>query len=139
MRQILDYLEIFFRTVSKQIGYEMVEKNHPETKDISVLMNHFEASKILLNKMMFRGLKIRERINIAFVDSDFVPLMCQENYLSSVSKKKEKEKYSADEFRNIVKATEGFVTGDLINKKIRKDQNWLLMPLLMFNQCVYPE
>lgn len=30
------------------------------------------------------------------------------------------------------------MNGDLINKKIRKNQNWVLMPHLMFNQCVYP-
>lgn len=84
---------------------------------------------------MFKGLKIRERINISFIDSDFVPLMCQENYLSSASKKPIK---TASEFHQIVKATEGFVEGDLLNKRIRKDQNWILMPNMMFNQCVYP-
>lgn len=64
-------------------------------------MNHFEASKKLLNRSMFNTLNIRERVNIAFVDSDFVPLMCHENYLSSAKKKGNK----LEDFQKIVKAT----------------------------------
>ena len=41
-------------------------------------------------------------------------------------------------FHNLVKATEGFVSSDLIDKKIMKTQQYCLMPNKMFTGCVYP-
>jgi replication factor C subunit 1 len=102
---------------------------------MSILMNHFEAARKLLNRGAFRGLKIRERVNLSFVDSDMVPLLCQENYLASASKNTNK---SLESWKNIVQATESFVIGDMIDKSIRKEQKWSLMPCSMFMSCVYP-
>ena len=97
------------------------------------MMNHFEASKKLMNRPIFQKMKIQERIDLGFVDSDFVPLMCQENYLSSC-----KRNLNYQDFRNLVKATDSLVSGDIITKKIRKNQEFTLMPNQMFMECVYP-
>ena len=52
------------------------------------MMNHFEAAKKLMNRTQFRSMKITERVDLTYVDSDMVPLMIQENYLSASMKKK---------------------------------------------------
>lgn len=81
------------------------------------MMNHFEATKKLMNRPIFKPMKIQERIDLGFVDSDLVPLMCQENYLSSCQKN-----MKLSDFRNLVSASDSLVAGDMINKKIRKNQ-----------------
>ena len=97
-------------------------------------MNHFEASKKLMNKISTSSMTISQKIDLTFVDSDMVPLMVQENYLSACQKGKMNKK----SFHKLVKATEGFVTSDLIDKKIMKNQHFCLMPNKMFTGCVYP-
>lgn len=51
-----------------------------------------------------------------FIDSDIVPIMVHENYLSSMKKGKLNKK----EFHNLVKANDGFVLSDLLDTRIRK-------------------
>lgn len=68
-----------------------------------------------------------------FIDSDFVPLMIHENYLSSMKKGKLKNK----EFHKLVMANDGFVLADLLDSRIRKEQDWALMPAYGFMSCVY--
>ena len=77
---------------------------------------------------------ISQRVDLTFVDSDMVPLMVQENYLAACQKGKMNKKA----FHNLVKATEGFVTADMIEKKIMRTQQYCLMPNKMFTGCVYP-
>jgi hypothetical protein len=50
---------------------------------------------------MFKDMTISQRVDLAYVDSDMVPLMIQENYLSACPKKK----LNLREFRKVVKAT----------------------------------
>lgn len=49
-----------------------------------------------------------------------------------------KDKLSMKDFHNLVKATEGFVLGDMLDKNIRKQQDYSLMPAVGFMTCVYP-
>lgn len=78
---------MMFRTVSKDISYNSIDKNGDQSKDSSLMMNHFEASKKLLNRSLFRGMTISQRVELTFVDSSMVPLMVQENYLAACQKK----------------------------------------------------
>lgn len=41
IRQTLSYVEVFFRTVSKTITYDSVERSSAQSKDLSLMMNHF--------------------------------------------------------------------------------------------------
>ena len=49
-----------------------------------------KGAKILMCRTIFKGMT--QRVDIAFIDSDFVPLLVQENYLSACAKKKLKRK-----------------------------------------------
>jgi hypothetical protein len=77
---------------------------------------------------------VRQKLDCYFIDSSFVPLMIHENYLGSMKK----AKLSRKEFGNLVKANDGFVLGDLIETRIRKEQDWGLMPSAGFMSSVYP-
>lgn len=65
------------------------------------MLNFFEASKKLMSRTMFLGMNINQRVDLSFVDSEMIPLMIQENYLTACPKKKMTPK----EFHMITKAT----------------------------------
>lgn len=50
MRQILSYLELIFRTVSKRITVDALSSRGRHAKDSAVMINHFEAARTLLNR-----------------------------------------------------------------------------------------
>ena len=133
MRQILSYLQLTFQTVSKTITVNAIRDRKGHTKDSSVMISHFEASRKLLNRSEFRGMKISERNDCFFVDSDLVPLMVEENLLASSCK----NKMTPAEFRSFTKGIEGLVIGDMLDRNIRKQQEWGLMPSYGFMTCVY--
>jgi len=80
------------------------------------MINHFEASRRLLNRSEFDGLKISERVECFFVDSDMVPLMIHENILTSASKRP----FDSSKFHKFVQGIKGFVIGDMLDRTIRK-------------------
>jgi replication factor C subunit 1 len=69
-----------------------------------------------------------------FIDSDFVPIMVHENYLTSMKK----GKLTPQDFKKLVKANDAFVLADLIDTRVRKEQDWGLMPAFGFMSSVYP-
>lgn len=69
-----------------------------------------------------------------FIDSDFVPIMVHENYLTSMKK----GKLTPQDFKKLVKANDAFVLADLIDTRVRKQQDWGLMPAFGFMSSVYP-
>lgn len=50
MRQILSYLELMFKTVSKHITLNTLSNRSAHSKDSSVTINHFDAARRLLNR-----------------------------------------------------------------------------------------
>lgn len=86
MRQLLSYLQVVFRTVSKRITVDALSARSRSAKDANVMINHFDAARKLLNRTEFSGMKIQQRTECFFVDSDIVPLMVHENLLTSASK-----------------------------------------------------
>ena len=52
------------------------------------MINHFDAARKLLNRTEFGRMKIQERTDCFFIDSDMVPLMIHENILNSAKKTK---------------------------------------------------
>lgn len=83
MRQILGYLELVFRTASRKVTMETLSSRQSHAKDASVMINHFDAVRRLLNRSEFSSMRISERTDCFFVDSDLVPIMVQENLLAS--------------------------------------------------------
>ena len=133
MRQILSYLQLIFQTVSKRITLDALSSRQRHSKDTSTTMNHFEAASKLLNRTIFSGMRISERTDCFFIDSDLVPLMVQENLLAS----NRKPKMDVRQFHSFVQGLEGIVIGDMLDRNIRKQQEWGLMPAYAFMSCVY--
>jgi replication factor C subunit 1 len=133
MRQILSYLELIFKTVSPHITLDALSSRSKHAKDSSVMISHFNAARILLNRTEFRGLRITERTDLFFVDSDLVPLIVHENLLAS-----RKGPLNLKQLRSLAQGLKGMVLGDMLDRNIRKEQEWGLMPSFGFMTCVYP-
>lgn len=58
------------------------------TKDNAVMLTHYDATKSLLNRYQLNSMTLREKLDCYFIDSDFVPIMVHENYISSMKKTK---------------------------------------------------
>jgi replication factor C subunit 1 len=117
MRQILNYLELAYKTKATQLlEVKDAGELNKFTKDSAVSLTNFEATRKLLTRFHGSGMPLRERMDCFFIDSDFVPIMVHENYLSSVKKGKMNRK----DFHKLVKANDAFVLADQIDTRIRK-------------------
>lgn len=85
-------------------------------KDQSVLMNKFQAAGKLWSG---KQLKHSEKLNLFFVDFDFVPMLVQENYLSSI-----------DNLDLMSRAADSIAFADTIQVSIKSQNDWSLLPVL---------
>mmetsp|Transcript_22623 Transcript_22623/g.21791 ORF Transcript_22623/g.21791 Transcript_22623/m.21791 type:complete len:84 (+) Transcript_22623:1540-1791(+) len=66
------------------------------SKDEKVMLNNFDAAHRLLNKNM--GAKystFRQKLDLFFIDYDLIPLLVQENYLTSMGENKDNRSIEA--------------------------------------------
>ena len=86
------------------------------TKDDKVMINNFEAAFRLLNSapdgvLHTRYPKFRNKIDLFFVDYEWVPLLVQEGYLGSMEKRNSIEDVCA-----MADAAECISIGDTMNR-----------------------
>jgi len=129
IRQILNLIQMYSRE-SKTLTYMNAKSTIGKTKkDETVMLNNFEAARRL---MTGRDLSIRDKIDLFFIDYDLIPLLAQENYLSSVPQA------SVEDLEKMAKASDLIATGDILNRKIRQHGDWGLMPNFAFMSSIYP-
>lgn len=97
-------------------------------KDSAVTTNIFEAGKKLLNYS--ENAPIHKLMEYYFIDPDLMPLMYSENYLEVRSK--------TASIENIAKSAESIADSDVFNTKVRKQNEWALMPNVGFFATMYP-
>ena len=85
-------------------------------KDQCVLMNKFQAVSRLWGGKV---LKHSEKMNLFFVDFDFVPMLIQENYLSTVT-----------DLESMSRAADSIAFSDTIQTAIKSQNDWSLLPVL---------
>eukprot|EP00747_Dinoflagellata_sp_TGD_P063421 gnl/TRDRNA2_/TRDRNA2_153437_c5_seq3.p1 gnl/TRDRNA2_/TRDRNA2_153437_c5~~gnl/TRDRNA2_/TRDRNA2_153437_c5_seq3.p1 ORF type:complete len:913 (+),score=207.98 gnl/TRDRNA2_/TRDRNA2_153437_c5_seq3:54-2741(+) len=137
MRMVLNQLQMLARApLYQQMGVkymDMKEKMASLQKDQALMLTPFEACKKLLSSSEGKNLSFNDRLDLFFVDHSLVGLLIQENYLNAVSKRNDLEimnraAYSADLM----------TVSDLINSRIRDEQDWSLLPDLGVLGAVYP-
>ncbi|CAK60343.1 unnamed protein product (macronuclear) [Paramecium tetraurelia] len=97
-------------------------------KDKVCVFNTFNAAVSLLNRNQRIQMSLRDMLDMFFLDYDLIPLIIQDNYILS----------NHQDINNVAKAAELIAEGDIISKKIRKEQQWSLMPSFGFLSSVYP-
>ncbi|CAD8077029.1 unnamed protein product [Paramecium sonneborni] len=97
-------------------------------KDKVCVFNTFNAALSLLNQNQRQQLSFRDMMDMFYLDYDLIPLIIQDNYILS----------NHQNINNVAKAAQLIAEGDIISKKIRKNQQWSLMPSFGFLSSVYP-
>ncbi|CAD8054768.1 unnamed protein product [Paramecium sonneborni] len=123
IRQCINMLEL-----QKIQSKTNIIKPYSFKKDKVCVFNTFNAALSLLNKNQRQQLSLRDMMDMFFLDYDLIPLIIQDNYILS----------NHQNINNIAKAAELIAEGDILSKKIRKDQQWSLMPSFGFLSSVYP-
>eukprot|EP00871_Galdieria_phlegrea_P002226 jgi/Galph1/3003/GphlegSOOS_G1673.1 len=124
MRQILNLLQ-GWRLQSMQLGYsDVLERLKQDGKT-------FEEQSIfeLLKSIFSSSESLSRKTENYFMDSDLMPLMVQENYIIC---------RAAEDLEKLSEAASVVAQGDIINRIIRGQQAWNLMPIQALLSGVYP-
>ena len=71
-------------------------------------------------------------MNLFFIDYDLIPLLIHENYLGCYNS----QSSGIIELQSLVKSTEHISVGDLLEKKIRSQQEWTLLQNKGIHSCL---
>lgn len=83
-------------------------------KDESVMINNFDAAHRLLDhgkvNLNIRYPTFRQKVDLFFIDYDFIPLLVQENYLTTLGDRK-----TLDDIERMADAADYISIGDTVN------------------------
>jgi len=99
-------------------------------KDEQGMLGPFDAAKRLLNTGGGR-MTVADRMDLFFVDSDLVPLIMHENYLSCCEK-------SPSGIKQAAMASMSFASADRCSTVVRRHQRWSLLPFTGFMSAAMP-
>lgn len=120
IRQVLNFLQMWNRRNST-MTYDDVRKQFYQMKKDDVLrLNPFNA----LQQIFKSDLSFNERTEMYFVDYDLMPLMVQENYITSVRSNKSDQELQLEQ---LSKASEYISESDLLSNYVRKQMRWDLL------------
>ena len=117
LRQSVNMLQLFYRNSSWAFALN-------SQKDKCVLVNKFQA---LTNLLTLEKLKQTDKMNLFFVDPDFVPMLVQENYLSTMG--------SLD---GMALAADSIAFSDTVQTVIKSQNEWSLLPVFGQHSTIEP-
>jgi replication factor C subunit 1 len=92
------------------------------------MINNFDAAAKLLDcgnpSFDQKYTTFRQKLDLFFIDHEFVPLLIQESYLNCF----DEGAGSMADLHTMAEASEMMSVGDLCNIQIRMNQNWNLLP-----------
>ena len=106
-------------------------------KDEKVMLNNFDAASKLLNlhdyKVTSKYKTYRSKLDMFFIDHEFVPLLVQENYLNAQMQTIQKRGNSTTKedllnLENMAEASDCISCSDVVSTRIRRDMIWSLLP-----------
>ncbi|XP_076348175.1 germ line transcription factor 1 [Tachypleus tridentatus] len=131
IRQVLHNMSLW-SSKEKKLGVEQTKENR--TKDIK--LGPFEALRRIFSAEETKNMNINEKSNLFFQDYSLVPLFVQENYLQV---KPLGAKGDIKKHLHLVSGTaDNLCDGDLVEKLIRREGNWSLLPLEAIFASVIP-
>mmetsp|Transcript_51976 Transcript_51976/g.96173 ORF Transcript_51976/g.96173 Transcript_51976/m.96173 type:complete len:892 (-) Transcript_51976:2-2677(-) len=138
MRLVLNQLQMMSRSPQYQQGgvryMDMKEKMGSMSKDQEVMLSPFEACRKLLTASDAKTMSLMDRMELFFIDYSLMGLLVHENYMKSV----ERSPVSQELMERCAYSADLMVMGDIMNNRIRGDQEWGLLPSLGLASCVYP-
>ena len=107
------------------------------TKDECVMMTNFDAAQRLLDhgkkNLNINYPNFRDKMDLFFIDYDFIPLLIQENYLHSMG-----DRSNMDDINKMAEAAEFMSLGDSVNVQLHTNQDWSLLQSLGLTSTIAP-
>lgn len=95
------------------------------SKDVMVSMGAFETVGLFLSPSRSLKIELEDKLSMFLADHEFISMLIVENYVDAVK------------FEDLVDASQSLVLSDLLMNKIKKEQEWSLLPDFAFS-CLYP-
>ncbi|XP_053992345.1 uncharacterized protein LOC128883723 isoform X2 [Hylaeus volcanicus] len=142
IRQILNTLQMLCPRFSHTHGvtFDMMRQHvEQRLKDDQVMVNTFDIVRQLLTKNEARLLSLNDKLDAFFVDYDFIPLHIQENYVQAYSTFCQRLQTPIMEtIETLASVADSISYSDVVNRKIRRDGCWTLLPDFGFFSTVLP-
>ena len=95
------------------------------------MISNFDASAKLLDSYQLKGTTYKDKMDLFFIDTDMVPLLVYENYLTAIAT----DRYAV---KKMAQAMDSIALSDTFNRKIRANNEWTLMPCYGQLGCIEP-
>lgn len=122
IRQVFTMLEMWTRSCHSFTLSDAKVSEHLHQKDSQVMINNFDAASMILKREEMAKRRFRERMNLFFIDTDLIPLLIHENYLTAMGCNTESKN-----LERMVEASESIAFGDVISKHIRTQGDWSMV------------
>ncbi|CRK98467.1 CLUMA_CG011824, isoform A [Clunio marinus] len=132
IRQTLNHLALYSASKGATIGAGDAKKN-AEMSEKDIKMGPFEAIRKVFSADEHKKMSFNDKSDLFFHDYNLMPLFVQENYLH-VKPNCEKTEI----LNRVALAADSLSIGDLVEKKIRSNMAWSLLPTQAVFSSVLP-
>ena len=127
IRQVINHLSLF---VGKTATQEKSEKQHVN-KDLK--LGPWDVVKKVFNAEEHKNMSIHDKSDLFFHDYSFAPLFIQDNYLMVTPHAPRNQTLD-----RVAECAESLALGDIVEKSIRSNNNWSLLPVQACYSSVIP-
>ena len=99
------------------------------------MVDYMKATSELLDYKQFEKLSYRDKVDLFFVDYNFIPLLIQDSYLSGFESNWGKSNY---DIIRMAQASDFLSLGDNVSNQIMGNQQWTLLPDLALTHVIAP-
>lgn len=136
VRQVLHHLTMLKANDEEKFTMESAKKEVQSAHKTSIKMGPWDVTKKVFSASDHKNMSLMDKSDLFFHDYSIGPLFVQENYLSSSP---DAAKY--DSKKAIVlasRAADSIADGDLVDKTIRSNNSWNLLPTQAMFASVIP-
>uniref|UniRef100_A0A336K826 Replication factor C subunit 1 n=1 Tax=Culicoides sonorensis TaxID=179676 RepID=A0A336K826_CULSO len=133
VRQTLNHLAMYSASKDTNSKEQDAYKKVAKLAEKDVKIGPFEVARKVFDTQEHKGLSIDDKLSFFFHDYNMAPLFVQENYL--FVKPNAPKKQQLDLF---AEAADSLSLGDLIEKRIRTNSAWTLLPVQGMFSSVIP-
>ncbi|OMJ94988.1 hypothetical protein SteCoe_1680 [Stentor coeruleus] len=129
IRQVLTAFDMWARTNSGMSYMKAKQNLKTMGKDQVTMISNFDAASKLFNQREMTRMTHKEKMDLAFIDYDLIPMLIQENYLNANSNQ---------DIKKIADAAESIAFADCLNSEIHGNNNWSILPQYLQAACIHP-
>nr|XP_046918061.1 replication factor C subunit 1-like [Dermatophagoides farinae] len=134
IRQCIHNLYLLATQSSSKVS-ELIKQQERPIKDVR--LTPFEAiKKVFITGRDYAMMSLDEKSNLFFCDYSIMPLFVYENYISINLSSKQRS--VGKQLKRLYKSIDAISESDLIEKEIRSNQSWSLLPLQAIFSTVMP-